>query len=83
MTHNSHLTAQHLPASSQAHAGDQGFNADTHMNTSYKKLANDTKDKFDNDVNPDIAYTGEPQKVDLPFPCEEDSLAFEGLVPSK
>ena len=61
----------------QAHGNDQGFNANTHMNTAYKKLANGTKDDFDNDVNRDIVYSGEPQKVELPFACEDDSLAYE------
>lgn len=60
----------------EAHGGDDGFNADTHMNTAYKKLANATKDKYDNDVNPDIVYSSEPQKVELPFACE-DEIAFE------
>ena len=61
----------------QAHGNNQGFNDSTHMNTAYKKLANATKDQFDNDVNREIVYCGDPQQVELPFPCEDDTLAFE------
>ena len=47
------------------------FNQSTHMNTAYKKLADDVAEVFD-DGSPEITYIGKPQEVDLPFSCEEE-----------
>jgi hypothetical protein len=60
----------------QAHGGDAGFNGNTHMNTSYKKLADKVYECYD-DGSPEPTFIGEPQRIPLPYPCEDDSVVWE------
>jgi hypothetical protein len=59
------------------HAQDTGFNADTHMNTAYKKVANDVNEKFDVEGAPEVVFLGSPQEIPLLIDCEGDTMEWE------
>ena len=54
----------------KARKNDASFNRDTHENTVYKKLSEKVSRDFEDENNPLLVVTGDPQVVPLPFPCE-------------
>ena len=56
----------------QTNTDDDEFNASTHENTAYKKVARTIKKDHQDERNPQLTVIGEPQIIDLPFPCEDE-----------
>ena len=56
----------------QTNTDDAEFNASTHENTAYKKIARTIKKDHQDERNPQLTVIGEPQIIDLPFPCEDE-----------